>query len=163
MPACKISHTVFKEALNKFVKLHPQLLPTGPTLEITETLIDSISYSFRILLHHFRTCKKKPSAWSTVSRAFKDRESDQVAAARVLSKIRFPKKKQEDDTEAPEPPPAPQALDVAPVPAVAAVDLDAAPAAAAAAAQDAEPEVNWDELAAKAPKPEIFEVIALNY
>ena len=96
-------------------------------------------------------------------RAFKDREADQAAAARVLSKIRLPKKKQEDDAENPEPPPVPQALEVAPVPAVEAVDLNDGPAAAAAAVQDAGPEVNWDELAAKAPQAEIFQAMALTY
>ena len=88
----KIKHSEVKAALTSFIKLYPQLLPIQPTVNETDGLTNMISYSFRILLVHNRRCKRKPCAWNTIVRSYKNREKE-LEVGRILGAMVLPKKK----------------------------------------------------------------------
>ena len=104
-PKCRTTHCLMKAALRTFERLHPHLIGTTDPKAI-EDLFNAISYSWRILLWHFKKCAKKLDAWTTLQNTVAGTDTDLTPVATVLRNIDLTKPKppsgtpdEEDDDE----------------------------------------------------------------
>ena len=79
VPTLYVKHSLFKEAMQSFQKLYPQMisddLPAG-------VIINASSLSLRVLLYHFRKCAFVPDSWPRARAQYKG--SGDIAAVETL-------------------------------------------------------------------------------
>ena len=92
-----------KESLKAFGKLHEALLGS----DLVDGLCNQISLSFRVLLHHFRKCVRKPDVWARAKRRYKGDLSLEPVEAILQSIVLPPEDEEEEGDEEEEEPRAP--------------------------------------------------------
>ena len=105
-PYCGCKHSVFKQGLQDFCKLHGHLLGGGPTAKERDNLMNQISYSVRIVLRWYRKCRFELQASKTCQNIHKKNSSEAQAELATMNRLieliqETPKKKaaDEDDEE----------------------------------------------------------------